>query len=101
MIQIDTSQIETICRRYPVRSLALFGSVTDDSFNVDSDVDVIIDFDESSEQNYFDCYFNLKTELEAYWNRTVDLVANKKFRNKHFEASLENSKHVIYERKNS
>ena len=101
MIQIDTSQIQAICSRYPVRSLALFGSVTGDSFGADSDVDVIIDFDDSDEQNYFDCYFNLKADLEAYWNRTVDLVANKNFRNKYFEASVAHSKQVIYERKDS
>ena len=42
-----------------------------------------------------------KTELETLWNRAVDLVANKNFRNKYFETTLESSKQVIYERKDS
>jgi predicted nucleotidyltransferase len=34
----------SFCERYPIRKLALFGSVLRDDFNPDSDVDVLVEF---------------------------------------------------------
>jgi predicted nucleotidyltransferase len=46
MTQIFISQeaITAFCERYPIRKLALFGSVLRDDFNPDSDVDVLVEF---------------------------------------------------------
>ncbi len=97
MIAVDTSNVKTLCEQYSLKSFALFGSVTSDSFNDASDVDVLISFDSTLQDNYFDTFFSLKEELESYWNRSVDLVVEKKFRNQYFRESVEQSKVVLYE----
>ncbi len=98
MTKLPTEKLKEICRHHDVQSLSLFGSVTSNSFTDDSDIDVLISFDESDTINYFDCYFALKQELETYWNRPVDLVVEKEFRNKFFRDSVEASRQVLYER---
>ncbi len=37
--------IRTLCRRYPVRELAVFGSVLRDDFRADSDIDMLVEFE--------------------------------------------------------
>ena len=45
-ITIDREQIAEFCRRNHIRKLALFGSVLRDDFGKDSDVDVLVDFEQ-------------------------------------------------------
>ena len=97
MIDYNIKKINEICKKYSLKSFALFGSAVTDSFTEQSDVDVLISFDTSHDINYFDSYFDLKSELETYWHRSVDLVVEKKFRNSFFREAVENQKMVIYE----
>jgi uncharacterized protein len=39
-VEIPVDEIVTLCKRYPVRSLALFGSVPREDFHPDSDIDM-------------------------------------------------------------
>ena len=82
------AQISRVLDKYPVQSADFFGSVLTDSFNSDSDVDILIDFDRSKEQNWFSIYFDLKFELEALLNREVDLLVKKNFQNPYFAEEL-------------
>ncbi|MEI7834051.1 MAG: nucleotidyltransferase family protein [bacterium] len=45
-IQIDEHQISEFCHRHHIRSLAFFGSVLRDDFRPDSDIDVLIEFEQ-------------------------------------------------------
>jgi hypothetical protein len=45
-INISSEQIADFCRRHHIRKLALFGSVLRDDFRPDSDVDVLLEFEE-------------------------------------------------------
>lgn len=56
---------------YHVKSLYLFGSVARDDDNVNSDIDILVDFDVPTT---FDLYMNLKFFLEELLNKKVDLV---------------------------
>ena len=48
-IKIPGEKIAEFCRRNHIRSLALFGSVLRDDFQPDSNVDVLIEFEEEQE----------------------------------------------------
>lgn len=99
MISVNRDKIAEVCQKYSVTKFSLFGSATTDKFNEESDVDVLISFDDKgTDFNYFDVYFRIKSELELYWNRSVDLVVDKDFTNPYFKESLEKSKVLIYER---
>ena len=47
-IAIPQEQIEAFCRKWRVREFSLFGSVLRDDFRPDSDVDVLVVFDEAA-----------------------------------------------------
>jgi len=76
MIDIEKikPEIERICRRLPVKRLGLE--------NVD----------------LFNKYFELKEQLEEVFERDIDLVVDKKFKNPIFRESVDRTRTVIYER---
>lgn len=41
-------------------------------------------------------YFDLKDELERLLGRDVDLVPNKKFKNKYFQETVDKTKYLIF-----
>ncbi|HMM33875.1 MAG TPA: nucleotidyltransferase family protein [Thermoanaerobaculia bacterium] len=67
------SEIEVFCRRHHVRSLALFGSVLREDFGPESDVDVLVEFEEGRVPG-FD-FVRMQDELSRLLGgRRVDLV---------------------------
>ena len=91
-------EIERICRNLPVKRLGLFGSALNRNFSQDSDVDVLVIFDSDENIDLFDKYFELKEQLEQVFEREVDLVIDKKFRNPVLRKSIDRTRTVIYER---
>ncbi len=57
---------------YHVTRLALFGSHALGTARQDSDIDILVDFEEG--QDTLDNYMDLKFELEDIFQRSVDLV---------------------------
>jgi len=97
-IQSYKNEIDALCRDLPVKRLGIFGSSLTGSFSDSSDVDVLVVFDKKSGIDSFDVYFNLKDKLEGIFKRSVDLVVDKKFRNPYFQAVVDRTRKVIYER---
>ncbi len=92
------NEIKHICDSLPVKRLGLFGSVLNKKFTSESDIDVLVLFDEKQEMDLFDNYFELKEKLEEVFHRQVDLVIDKDFENPFFKKSIEQSREIIYER---
>lgn len=65
---------DELTSQFHVKSLALFGSVARDEAGLDSDVDVLVEFDGPGT---FDCYMDLKFALEDLLGRSVDLVTTR------------------------
>ncbi|WFN35281.1 nucleotidyltransferase family protein [Methanogenium sp. S4BF] len=55
-----------------VRRIGLFGSFVRDEAREDSDIDILVEFDEG--RRSFDSYMDLKFFLEDLFRRKVDLV---------------------------
>ncbi|MBU4320227.1 MAG: nucleotidyltransferase domain-containing protein [Thermodesulfovibrionales bacterium] len=91
-------EIERICRLLPVKRLGLYGSALTQSFSPSSDVDILVVFDSDENIDLFEKYFELKEQLEGIFNREIDLVVDKPFRNPIFRKSVEKTRTVIYER---
>jgi uncharacterized protein len=72
MIDIDKDTLADFCRRNHIRRLSLFGSVLRDDFNQDSDVDMLVEFDEGTRIGYFGLV-GLEFELSEMIGRKVDL----------------------------
>ena len=61
---------EELKQKFSVRSIGLFGSLASNQADKESDVDIRVDFDETT----FDNYMDLKFYLEKLFGRPVDLV---------------------------
>ncbi|MDX2136769.1 MAG: nucleotidyltransferase domain-containing protein, partial [Chloroflexota bacterium] len=72
-IPLPMDAIRTFCERWGVRELALFGSVLREDFRPDSDVDVMVTFDDGSGMTMVRLTA-MTEELEAIFGRTVDLM---------------------------
>lgn len=91
-------KITKICEAMPIKRLGLFGSILNDNYNSESDIDVLVLFEENKDIDIFNNYFELKEKLEEIFNRRVDLVIDKNFRNPYFKKSIEKTRQIIYER---
>jgi uncharacterized protein len=89
-------QIQELCKENRVKTLFAFGSVTRDDFNSESDVDLVVDFEEKDPFVYTDLYFNLKSKLEELLKRQVDLLEERAIKNRFFRQQLESTKVQLY-----
>jgi uncharacterized protein len=77
--------------RYPIGSLALFGSVVRDDFDPrHSDVDILVEFDGDIGWEFFD----LEEELGQLLGRKVDLVSRRAIKPHYWEHISKDLRHV-------
>ncbi len=75
LIKSKRSEIVRLCLEYKVQSLSLFGSATRDDFDPErSDLDFLVEFQPQERRGFNDVYFKLLEELEALFEREIDLV---------------------------
>ncbi len=72
-IDLPMDEIVQVCRRYHVRELALFGSVLRSDFSPDSDLDILVEFEEDAAIGLLE-YAGMAHELSDALGRRVDLV---------------------------
>jgi predicted nucleotidyltransferase len=75
-IEIPKEKIVEFCRKWKIREFALFGSVLRDDFRPDSDIDVLVTFDENAHHSLFDLV-DMQDELKEIFGREVDLVSKR------------------------
>lgn len=88
--------IKQLCKQYKVKSFAAFGSVLNENFSENSDIDFVVDFDENDPIKYTDLYFLLKDKLEHILKRQIDLIEERGIKNSFFRKEIDESKVVIY-----
>lgn len=99
LIANKIDEISELCHENHVRSLSLFGSVTDPKrFNESSDIDLIVSFktEEISLEDYAEAYFRLTFGLENLLGREIDLVTERSLSNPYFIEELKRTKVEIY-----
>jgi len=67
-IQENTKEI----KKYGVKKIGIFGSISRDSQTTDSDIDILVEFEKGKKG--FDNYMELKFFLEKLFSQRVDLV---------------------------
>jgi predicted nucleotidyltransferase len=70
--QVDRRVIEAFCRRHHIKRLSLFGSVLREDFRPDSDVDVLVEFEQDHVPGLF-ALAGMELELTEMVGRKVDL----------------------------
>ena len=72
-LPIPNAQLAAFCQRWQIEELSLFGSILDDQFNDESDVDVLVTFAPDVAYS-FRHFIAMQDELEEIFGRRVDLV---------------------------
>jgi len=73
---LPMAEITKFCQRWKIQELAVFGSVLRADFDSESDVDVIVTFDDEAEWSLLD-HIRMQQELQALLQRDVDLVTKR------------------------
>lgn len=96
LIERNIDKIRDLCSRHKVRRLFVFGSVLTDRFKKDSDIDLVVDFQDIDLYEYADNYFDLKESLEKLFKHDVDLLEEKAIKNPYLKQSIDSSKQLVY-----
>jgi len=97
LIEEKRHQIEEICRRRGVQKIEVFGSAAGDSFDpARSDLDFLVTFHELGPNQHADAYFGLLEDLQALFERPVDLVVPSAIQNPYFRQTVESTRTLVY-----
>jgi predicted nucleotidyltransferase len=94
------NSLPPLCRKHRVVALYAFGSVLTDNFGPDSDVDLIVAFEDMPVEEYADNYFDFKFSLQDIFDRPIDLLEQQAIRNPYFLQTVNSTKQLIYGRAN-
>lgn len=82
IVQILKQHKEELFKKYPLKSMALFGSYSRGEETKDSDVDVMVELNIPDSR----AFLNLSYELEAIIKRKVDLVSKGGMKERYMKA---------------
>ncbi len=97
LLRRQTEQIAALCRRHGVRRLEVFGSALREDFDdAESDVDLMVEFDDARAGPGLEPHFDLKADLEALLGRRVDLIELRAMDNTRLRRLIERAKVPVY-----
>ncbi len=80
-ITLPKEAIVNFCQRWKVEEFYLFGSVLRKDFNLNSDIDVMVQFDSDARWGFE--IVEMKQELEKIFKRKVDFMTKKSIEQSH------------------
>jgi hypothetical protein len=96
-VLIDKHQeLIDLCKLFSVKKMHVFGSASTDKFNESSDIDLLIEFDDLTVEQYTDNYFELHYKLQDLFGRKIDLLTEKSLSNPYFIKRVEQTKKLVY-----
>src|SRR5437879_3562121 len=97
LIEQHRPELAELCRRFRVKTLELFGSAADGTWEADrSDLDFLVEFLALERGELAPDYFGLLHSLEDLFHRKIDLVMPRAIRNPYFLRGVSHSRQVIY-----
>lgn len=97
LIEQHRAEIESLCRRFGVKRLDVFGSAATGAFDpARSDVDFLVEFRRDTGIGPADQYFGMLFALEDLFRRRVDLVCEHAILNRHFRADANRHRRMLY-----
>jgi uncharacterized protein len=94
-LPIDSGRLESLCEKWQVRQLAVFGSRARNDFTPQSDIDLMVEFRAGAQLGTLDLV-TMQDEFEELLGSAVDLVEKGTVRNPYRLASIERDLAVVY-----
>ena len=95
-LQTYKPAITKLCELHKVKSLYAFGSVLTEDFRTESDVDLIVEFENVELEDYADNYFDFKFSLQDVLKRPIDLLEDQAIKNPYFRKTIDRTRQLIY-----
>jgi len=97
LVEARRAELRSLCRRYGVSRLRLFGSAVKGEFDpASSDLDFLVEFHPPVGMNAFHQFIDLKLDLEDLFARHVDLVTWRAVKDPVFRERAEESAIELY-----
>lgn len=97
LVEHHLDALASLCRRFHVRRLDLFGSAATGEFDPRrSDLDFLVEFDPLEPRLLADAYFGMLDSLQSLFKTRVDLVTPKAIRNPYFRKSVNETRRKLY-----
>lgn len=96
IIENNKASIDKLCQENKVEKLYVFGSVLNENFNDNSDIDFLVQIKNEDPFQYTDNYFNLLFGFEDLFKREIDLLSLKSLKNPFFIKNIERNRQLIY-----
>jgi predicted nucleotidyltransferase len=94
-IFLDYNDIASLCKKYHIDELSIFGSSIRDDFNAASDIDILVSFSNESNINLFDL-MDLEKEFSELVKREVDIVEKEALKNPIRKDRILSTREIIY-----
>ena len=97
VLQQNLPLVIDLFRSHGIKRAFAFGSVCTDRFNEQSDIDLLVSFDDSLDpvqrgENWWDLYYALKNLL----HREIDLITENSLENPYLIKEINLTKHAVY-----
>jgi uncharacterized protein len=97
-LQTKLPELIRVLKSHKVQRAYAFGSVVSENFSDDSDIDLLIKFEEGlNPMEYADHFWELQFGLPELLGREVDILTEKQLRNPYLINAINQSKQLIYE----
>ena len=94
-ITITEKDIEFIVNKYNVKELSIFGSSIRDDFKTTSDIDLLIEFNDSQNISLYDL-LDIQEYFEKITKRSIDIVEPAGLSNPYRKEAILKSKEILY-----
>ncbi len=93
---VSGAVLDAVCQRYGVVRMAVFGSAARGDMDVDSDIDVLVEFDRGAGASLIDIQ-RLRDELEGvFLGYRIDITTPSILRNPFRRATIERDQRDVY-----
>jgi predicted nucleotidyltransferase len=84
-------------KEHRIKNAYVFGSVVSDKFTDESDIDILINFEDGLEPlEKGEIWWNLYDKLREVFNREIDLLIESSLKNPYFIEDINEKKQLIY-----
>ena len=94
-IFLNYNEVINLCKKYFIIELSVFGSSLRDDFTQNSDVDILVSFEQNSKITLFDI-IELENDFTKILNRKVDVVEKESLRNPIRKNKILSTREIIY-----
>ena len=97
-LNIPEEKLSALCQKYLVKELSIFGSILRDDFKSESDIDLLITFNEKANYSLFDIV-RIQEEFAKLFGRPVDIVSRRaveRSRNFYRKKAILDTAKIIY-----